>query len=60
MLISNDVTTTIFKLINPGTRIVVSNLKDEIEKSNIAKFLNNVKDLIDYMSSYYSIIIDKG
>ena len=50
----------IFKIINPDTSIVVSNLKYEIEKSTIAKFLNNEKDLLDYMSSYYSIIIDKG
>ena len=49
----------VFKIINPSTRIVFSDLKDEIERSNIAKFLNNVKDLLDYMSSYYSIIIDK-
>ena len=32
----------------PFTRIGVSNLKDEIEKANIAKFLNNVKDLLGY------------
>ena len=49
-LIRNDVTTMlylIFKIINPATRIFVSNLKYEIEKSTIAKFLNNVKNLLD-------------
>ena len=50
----------IFKRINPATSIVVSNLKYDIDKSIIAKFLNNVKDLLDFMSSNYSIIIDKG
>ena len=60
---SNDGTTMlyrIFKSINPATRIVVSNLKDEIEKAILAKILNNVKDLLDEMFSNYSIIIDKG
>ena len=50
----------LFKIINPDTRIGVSNLKYEIKKSNIAKFGNNVKELLDEMSSNYSIIIDKG
>ena len=50
----------IFKRINPATSIVVSNLKYEIEISTLAKFLNKLKDLLDYMSSNYSIIIDKG
>ena len=50
----------IFKRINLATRIGVSNLKYEIEKKNLAKFGNNVKNLIDDMSSNYSIIIDKG
>ena len=49
----------IFKIINPATRIGVSNLKDEIEKSTLAKFGNNLKDLLDDISSNYSIIIDK-
>ena len=49
----------IFERINPSTRIGVSNLKDEIEKATLAKFDNNVKDLLDYMSSNYSIVIDK-
>ena len=53
-IISNDGTTSIYLILgitNPATRIVVSNLKYEIEKATIAKFLNNVKDLLDYMSS---------
>ena len=50
----------ILKSINPVTSIVVSELKDEIEKATLAKFLNNVKYLLDDMSSNYSIIIDKG
>ena len=37
----------ILKIINPATRIVVSNIKDEIEKSTISKILNNVKDRLD-------------
>ena len=39
------------KIINPATRIGVSNLKDEIEKSTLAKFGNNIKDLLDEISS---------
>ena len=50
----------LFKIINPDTRIGVSNLKYEIEKATLAKFGNNVKDLLDEMSSNYYIIIDKG
>ena len=50
----------IFKRINPYTRIVVSNLKYEIEKAILPKLLNNIKDIPDNMSSNYSIIIDKG
>ena len=49
----------IFKIIKPATRIGVSNLKYEIEKANLAKFGNNVKYLLDDISSNYSIIIDK-
>ena len=41
----------IFKRINPVTRIGVSNLKEEIQKANLAKFGNNVKYLLDDMSS---------
>ena len=48
----------LFKSINPDKSIGVSNLKDEIEKSTIAKFGNNIKDLLDEMSSNYSINID--
>ena len=50
----------IFERINPSTRIGVSNLKDEIEKATLAKFGNNVKDLLDNMSSNNYIIKDKG
>ena len=39
----------IFKSINPDTRIAVSNLKDEIDKSTLAKFGNNIKYLLDDM-----------
>ena len=49
----NDGTTIIhlpFKSINPYTRIGVSSLNDEIEKSTLAKFGNNVKYLLDDMS----------
>ena len=49
----------VFKSINPVTRIGVSNLKDEIEKSTLAKFSNNVKDLLDDLPSNYSMIIYK-
>ena len=50
----------LFKSINPDTIIGVSNLKYEIGKATLAKFGNNVKDLIDDMSYSYSIIIDEG
>ena len=40
----------IFKSINPYTSIGVYNLKDDIEKSTLSKFGNNVKDLLDDMS----------
>ena len=50
----------LFNIINPATRIGVSNLKYEIEKATLAKFVNNVNDLLDNMSSNYYIIIDKG
>ena len=49
----------LFKIINPNTSIGVSNIKYKIDKSTLAKFGNNVKDLIDDMSSNYSMIIDK-
>ena len=51
-LIRNDGFTIIhllFKSINPSTRIVVYNLKYEIEKSFLAKFRNNSKDRLDEM-----------
>ena len=60
---SNNGPTMIYLLlirINPDMRIVVSNLKDEIERSTLAKFGNNMKDLLDDIYSNYSIIIDKG
>ena len=50
----------LFKIIDPATSIGVSNLEDKIEKSTLAKFFNNVKYIIDDMSSKYTIIIDKG
>ena len=40
----------LFKIINPATRIGVSNIIYEIEKSTLAKFVNNVKDLFNYLS----------
>ena len=40
----------IFKSINPATRIGASNLKDDIVKTNLAKFVSNVKYLLDEMS----------
>ena len=40
--------------------IGVSNLKDNIWKSTLDKFGNNLKDLLGDMSSNYSIIIYKG
>ena len=49
-----------FKSINPATSIGVSNLKYDIYKSTLAKFINHVKDLLDDMSSNYSIVLDKG
>ena len=50
----------LFKSINPATRIGVSNLEYEIEKSNLSKFGKNIKDLLDENYSKYPIIIDKG
>ena len=50
----------LFKSINPDIMIGVSNLKYEIDKATLAKFGNNVKDLIDDMSYSYSIIIYEG
>ena len=43
----------LFKIINQATRIVVSNIKCEIEKANLAKFVNNVKDHLNNMSANY-------
>ena len=39
----------LFNIINPATRIGVSNLKYEIEKATLAKFGNNLKGLLDDM-----------
>ena len=50
----------LLKIINLYTRIGVSNFKYEIEKSNLAKFVRNAKDLIDDIYSNYNIIFDKG
>ena len=50
----------LLKSINPDTKIDVSNPKYKIDKENLIKFGNNVKDLLDDLSSNYSIIIDKG
>ena len=61
-IIRNDEPTIIyilFKSIIPDTRIGASNLKYDIEKSTLAKIDNNVKDLLDVMSSNDSNIIDK-
>ena len=49
----------LFKIINLATTISFPKLKDEIEKSTLAKFGNDVNDLLDDMSSNYSIIVDK-
>ena len=62
-IIMNDLPTILyplFKIIEPYTRIGVSNLKDEIEKETLATFINNVKYFLDDTSSSYSIIVDKG
>ena len=59
-LISNYGPTMIyilFKSINPNTRIGISTLKYEIKKANLSKFVNNLKDLLDEISSNYTIII---
>ena len=50
----------LFKSINLDKRIGVSNLKDEIDKVTLAKLGENIKDLLDDMSSNYSINIDTG
>ena len=45
---------------NPDIRIIVSNIRYEIDKTNIAKLGNNVKYLLDDIYANYTIIIDKG
>ena len=62
-IISNDGPNMLYlllKIINPATTIGVSNLQYKIEKSNLAKFGNNVKDLLDEIYPNYSIIKEKG
>ena len=62
-LIRSDVPTVIhllFKIVNPTSSIGVSNLKNEIEKETLARFGNDVKNIIDDISSNYTIIIEKG
>ena len=50
----------LLKLINPTTKMWVSNLRDKIEKAIVSKFINNVKYLLDDILSNYNIIIEKG
>ena len=50
----------IFKIINPSTRMGVSNLKYEIGKATLAKFGNIINYLLDDMDSNDSIITEKG
>ena len=50
----------LLKSINPDKGIGVSNLTDEIEKAILAKFSNNIQDLLYDMSSNYSINIYTG
>ena len=50
----------LFKSINTATRIGVSKLEYEIEKSTLSKFGNNIKEFLDENDSKYPIIIDKG
>ena len=50
----------IFKSINQAKMIGISNLKGEIDKATLDKFGNNIKDLLDDISSNYLIIIYKG
>ena len=62
-LIRSDGLTMLYlplQITNPDTKMGISNLKDEIEKATLANFGKNVKDLLDGMSSNYTIIIDKG
>ena len=50
----------LLKSINPTTRIRVSNLNDNNEKVAIYKFGNNLKDILDDMTSNCNIIIYEG
>ena len=49
----------LFKIINPATSISVSKLKDETDKSTLSKSVNNIKYLLDDITSNYSILIDE-
>ena len=49
----------IFKMISPASRIFISNLKDDIDKSTLSKFGDNLKDLLGDMSKNYFIVIVK-
>ena len=53
-ILRNDIPTMIqllLKIINTATRIGVSNLKDEIKKTTLAKFGNNLKYFHDEIYS---------
>ena len=49
----------LFKIINPVTRIGVSNLKYKIEKATLLKYRKNITNIIENMSATYNIIIGK-
>ena len=50
----------LFETINPVTRIEMFNLKYDIYKTTLSKFVYSVKDILYDMSSNYTIIVDKG
>ena len=50
----------LLKRINQATIIGVSNLKYEIEKATLVKYGNNIKYILDKMSSNLNMIIYKG
>ena len=61
--VRNDGPTMLYlllKSVNPATRIGLSNLKEEIEKATLARFNNNVNDLLNNMSGNYTTILQKG
>jgi len=45
---------------NPSTRVGVSDLKENLRNSNLAKFNNNVVDMLDKMSENYNQILDRN